>query len=380
LTPSPCGISKNGAVMPGETDCKDGNCYCHTPWTGDTINKVDPLTGRCVCNKQSNLDYQCVKSSEDSFQLNCVKGLCPGFEVAKSDTCNQDPGHCYDPDNTGCICCKCPKGYIRCPDDIPATNTSLIQYCQDTGPICIKDPCQTDDVPDGHYKDGTCVCPGSGDPPLGEGIGIKSSEDSPIGVTCQDYCKGGGPCGNRGTCYLPEGTQRARCYKCVCPYTNDGDTSCTCSQTLPVCENATGECGCGHNPYPESSIKSRVGGECYCNEQCCSEKCRINPDSDQKAGVCIGKDPDPSDEKDCTPNDPDTPVQCDPSHFCPHNTSCCLVPNTNPVIYNCCPYKNGVCCDDGEHCCPETHPICDTENKVCTKKDGSDPISWNSAE
>jgi hypothetical protein len=70
------------------------------------------------------------------------------------------------------------------------------------------------------------------------------------------------------------------------------------------------------------------------------------------------------------------PIICSDSgaYSCPENTTCC---QTKTGGYNCCPYLNGTCCDDNVHCCPNDHPVCNSKAGVCTKTDGTDPISWS---
>lgn len=54
-------------------------------------------------------------------------------------------------------------------------------------------------------------------------------------------------------------------------------------------------------------------------------------------------------------------------------TSC----NTGSGIVGCCPFKNGVCCDDLKHCCPNGY-ICDGKNR-CTGQDSSSPYIHQNA-
>lgn len=372
LNPSPCGYdSKNKHVV--VNDCKDSDmCVCHVPWEGEYAKDTDPLSGQCVCN--DGLDYQCVVRSNDYFEMNCVKDFCTGVEgahEADSNTCNSN--QCYDPTNSGkCTCCKCPPGYIRCPDDITANNVGLVTYCEKAGPTCIKDPCSTKEVPGGYWSSehNRCICPGSD-----TFISIPD-ENSAVGAICADACQGNGPCGNRGVCYLPEGASShsdALCCDCECPYTNDGDNTCTCSGVLKGGSQA---------------VKQANGADCCSDDDCCSGSC-YNPSCHDicqtpqgsmpcpRYGTCRGDIEVNSSckEKKCTIKPPSPPVTCPDSTLCPHGTTCC---GTGGGKFNCCPYDKGVCCGDGLHCCPETHPVCDIKNKMCTSKDGKDKIPWTS--
>jgi hypothetical protein len=360
-SPAPCGYDfKNGPKQSIiKDDCKDPNnkCVCHVPWQGDITNIVDPLTGQCVCNK--GLQYQCVVRSSNYFEMNCVKGFCDPFDVDDSKQCNEK--QCYDPSKTGkCTCCKCPPGYIRCPDDIPLGNEGLVLYCKNTGPTCIADPCSTKDVPDGYYDPSLpgCVCPGASNIAL-------QDENSAVGQVCTNACKGNGPCGKRGKCYLPEDAKSyhdALCCDCQCPYTNDGDPSCSCS----------GVSWHGHN-----MPKVRNRQKCRHDSECCSGNCAGD-------GKCLGETPptSPCGKSTCTRK-----LVCPDNSPCPLDNICCGDGKGN---YSCCSEPGGVCCGDGKHCCPAentccdsgccpaSHPICDNVNKKCTKNDGTDPIPWNS--
>ena len=60
---------------------------------------------------------------------------------------------------------------------------------------------------------------------------------------------------------------------------------------------------------------------------------------------------------------------------CATGYTCCLTPMGD---YGCCPFTEGVCCEDHIHCCPKGSS-CDTKSRRCVKKptllgpaDGSD--------
>lgn len=353
LTPSPCGYN-NGGVQP-LIDCSatGANCVCHTRWSGENIQKINPLTGRCECDNE--LQFQCVKRSSDYFEFNCVQGFCNSpdpnnpWSVDDPKNCNNNQCYLQGGDSSNCVCCKCPQGFLRCPDDIIANNKGLVNYCERNGPTCIPDPCKTADVPTGYYdkNKGTCVCPG-------DTATVWLDENSPIGATCKDLCGKDNPCANRGKCHVVN--RQALCCDCVSPYTNDGDNSCTCA----------GQDG-----------KKGAGEPCCKDTDCGSGVCRgakCDSGGVQFSGVCIGQPPPNSKctDKQCVVKKIG-PVVCGGSSTCPQDTTCCQVPSGN---WNCCPYPNATCCEDNIHCCPTDHPKCDVKKGMCSKDDGSDPIAW----
>lgn len=366
LKPAPCGYDGNSKHIENN-DCKDSHtCVCHTEWAGEYTENTDPLTGQCVC--EPGLDYQCVVRSTDYFEMNCVKDHCSPWGRAPEGKCN--PSQCYSPDKTDCECCNCPSGMIMCPDDVNPNNLSLLEYCKKSGPTCIVDPCSTQEVPGGYWNGTECVCNADGKNPSFVPI---ADENSAVGWVCKDACEGNGPCGNRGTCYFPEDGKTvadALCCDCHCPFTNDGDNSCTCSATI---QNKSG------------SVAGGDGASCCFDDDCCSGNCE-DPDCDPqcdnckyppmpKSGTCRGPIHVNSScsEKKCVIKPPSPPVQCSDGSLCPHATTCC---SDGSGGSNCCPYDDGTCCGDNLHCCPQTHPKCDVANGLCKKEDGSDPIPW----
>lgn len=362
LIPPPCGYDNESKHIVTQDCEKSDSCVCHTNWAGEYTVDTNPLEGQCVCDtiNGTQLDYQCVVRSKDYYEMNCVKGFCNTVPGAKTSNEKCNPDNCYnpDPDNPlDCLCCDCPDGYIRCPDDINVDNQGLIMFCKSNGPTCIKDPCSTPEVPGGYWNGQQCVC--------GTGYTYVEDENSAVGQICVDPCAGNGPCGNRGICYFPSDAKdasSARCCDCACPYTNEGDDSCTCSGTTKV---------------PE-------GGNCCHNDDCCSGNCegechhyKIGKDV---YGTCVGPDLrnsscDAPDDQKCKPKSPKPPVTCDDNKSqCPYDSICCKVPDSD--TYNCCPYSDGVCCDDGSHCCPSNYPVCDSKQKLCKTKDGKDSIPW----
>ncbi len=357
LSPSPCGYNSGGLQPVIDCSSTGSNCYCHAQWAKDVAGKVDPLTGRCECSP--DLDFQCVKRSSDYFEFNCVQGFCNSGDpnqpwgVDDSGKCNQT--QCYSQGDNKCICCKCPPGFLRCPDDVITNNKGLVNYCEHNGPTCIPDPCKTADVPDGHYdnKVGTCVCPG-------ETNIVVEDENSPIGATCKNLCGKSNPCGGRGKCYVQN--KQALCCDCVSPFTNVNDNTCTCST---------------------QDGKVSLGGQCCHDSDCASSNCKDSCCGDQWGctnpykGTCVGIAPISPLSKcgtTCTPKKIG-PVFCGDggSSTCPQDSTCC---QNSSGSWNCCPYLNGVCCGDNEHCCPSDHPKCDVKAGMCTQTDGSDPISW----
>lgn len=372
-SPEPCGYDYDNKPVQNMTkvDCKDPNskCVCHVPWQGEEIvNNVDPLSGQCVCNKieDKQLQYQCVVRSNDYFEMNCVQGFCDPFNTDSSSKCNQN--QCFG-GSGNCTCCNCPKGYIRCPDDIPSTNIGLITYCMNNGPMCVLDPCSTAEVPDGYYDPTLpgCVCPG-------DTCISQEDESSAIGQICIDACKGNGPCANRGKCIVPSGSKSyndAVCCDCVPLWTNEGDKSCTCSK---IAKNKRGK------------DKRLVGFPCCEDDDCYSGECTgrlkgVDCILGLTSGICGGKD---------GPLSPCSDTPCAKPNVCPDNSTVC--PKDNMCCktdsgFSCCPYPNGACSTTGKTCCPENytscgdvgccppdHPKCDADKKVCTTNDDKDPI------
>lgn len=59
--------------------------------------------------------------------------------------------------------------------------------------------------------------------------------------------------------------------------------------------------------------------------------------------------------------------RCDQSNeFCLSNELCCSTNSskTNEKTYFCCPFKQGICCQDGKHCCPSSSS-CHLETNEC---------------
>lgn len=356
MSPYPCGYGSTGAPQqPIDCSTEEG-CVCHTPWSGDTVNLVDPMSGRCSCNASADLTFQCVASSPDYVQMNCVQGYCAGYETAVgSESCNQL--QCYKSNQNECICCDCPTGYIRCPDDVILSNSSLIAFCEANGPTCFKDPCSTSDVPNGYFDKttGSCVCPGDT---------CRAVEDtnSAVGEICRDLCGAQNVCGNRGTCYVPANSNSALCSNCVFPFNNRTDNTCTCSG------------------YDQRGLG---GAPCSGNSECLCNNCNIDPyGNDGNCDFSTNFPPNtfPTDNSVCVPTSVDQPVQCSSTVFCPFDTTCCPIPSTtSTTLYGCCSLPNATCCSDGVHCCPSDHPVCNVSVQQCTKSDGSDPQPWQNA-
>jgi hypothetical protein len=222
--------SKN--YNPIKTDCslEDSKCVCHTKWL-NIPDKIDPLSGQCVC--KGDAQFQCLVSSPDLINMNCVdtNQICHGFiQQTETNKCNQN--NCFNRNESGeCICCTCPTGYIRCPDD--CLEDSLINYCKSNGPTCIPDPCNTVSIdnPNGYYNIQTrsCVC----NP---DSISQKS-ETSSVGETCIDICNLNNPCGNRGDCVVIN--NQPQCENCRDFYINT-DTNKFCDTLSPDCYDNKG--------------------------------------------------------------------------------------------------------------------------------------------
>ena len=366
LSPTPCGDGSTGV------DCETGKCVCHKRWEGETVNNINPLSGRCVCN--SEYDFQCLNVQGD-YQFNCVKGYCRTPNGASEDTKNCDPDKCRKIDGN-CVCCSCPKGWLRCPDDVSENNPNLLELCRNIGPMCIRDPCQTSDVPDGYYdkETGFCICPSE------DGTAISYNDtSSPVGVICKDLCRGdNNPCGNRGKCYVPDGSSQALCCDCVAPWTNKGDINCSCSVAsgktpngMPCCFNtdcASGNCN-GSSGDGTACYETTCGGDA-CDTRPLNSPCNPN-DPDCDVGTCSGPlpiDPDSVCGTPCIPQG--VPVVCpDGTSTCPYNSTCCQ----SGSGYKCCPYSEGVCCGE-DLCCPSNYPICKVVEKKCYTKDMKNSI------
>jgi len=354
-SPAPCGyLGPTGGYNKLPQDCTspESNCVCHTQWL-NIPDKIDPLSGQCICN--SGLDFQCTVHASDSFSFNCVtnQNCYPYQEDPNSGNCG---AKCHRQGDQ-CVCCLCPPGYIRCPDDI-TTNQSLQEYCMLNGATCIPDPCNTaqNGPPNGHWDPaGGCIC--------ATGYIAVDDTNSAVGAVCLDPCNSAiNPCGNRGSCFVQNG--QAQCTNCVAPYTNEGDNTCSCS---------------GEDP----GLGVGNGAECCSDDVCASKQCGGYPNCScdsqgnciYQPGHCTGKIPvvwPKYPGQTCIPSTPG-PVICGTgtTASCPQDSVCC---QNSAGSWNCCPFSDGVCCSDNTHCCPGDHPVCDIKAGYCTKADGSDPI------
>eukprot|EP00898_Chlorokybus_atmophyticus_P006182 jgi/Chlat1/6565/Chrsp45S06034 len=77
------------------------------------------------------------------------------------------------------------------------------------------------------------------------------------------------------------------------------------------------------------------------------------------------------------PTPPPGPVECDRTHLCPENTSCCCLLPVKSYCFSwgCCPMPSATCCADHKHCCPSEYPVCDAEAGTCAKSDGSATVA-----
>ncbi|XP_041121618.1 progranulin-like isoform X3 [Polyodon spathula] len=62
--------------------------------------------------------------------------------------------------------------------------------------------------------------------------------------------------------------------------------------------------------------------------------------------------------------------KCDDQHYCSGQQTCC---KTAAGTWGCCPYSQGVCCDDLQHCCPDRY-TCDGSGGKCVQGNGP---SWD---
>lgn len=341
-----CGYSNSNAPI-AKIDCSkpNSNCYCHTKWEGKVSTESNPLLGRCICN--NDLQFQCLKQASDLIQMNCVKGQCQGYEIDENaNNCNAN--NCSGGDK--CICCKCPSGFIRCPDDI-FNNPGLINYCKQTGATCIPDPCKTLEAPNGKWDPvkRQCVCSDANTIPY-------SDDQSPVGQICIDLCGKHNPCGNRGTCYVPNGSLNALCCDCVAPFTNDGDNTCMCNV------NTGGK---------------RGGDLCKHDSECASGKCNGTWVDGTFVGSCsydkVITSPCGST---CTVTNNDKPTSqtcADGQTQCMSSETCC---KDNKGGYYCSTATNATCCEDNIHACPPTYPTCDIKKGQCFSLDGTKSIPF----
>lgn len=351
-SPAPCGYKgPNSGYNVLEKDCSkpDSNCVCHTNWL-NIPDKIDPISGQCICNEGN--DFQCIVNSSDNYSFNCVENtMCSGYEMSNPDKCNPDKA--YQDASGKYQCCECPTGYIRCPDD--CTNKALVEYCQLNGPICIPDPCNTakpGDTPNGYWNgQDACVC--------ATGHIQLPDTDNAVGAQCINPCDKFNPCGNRGQCVVINGA--AQCTNCVAPFTNDADNSCICSAVIPNVKHNGDDC---------DADSECPGGTCQGLTISCGERgrCKTVP------GKCGGDLPiswpkNPTDK--CIPNQ-SGPIICaqGTTASCPEKSTCC---QTSVGAWNCCPFENATCCSDNIHCCPSDHPICDIKAGFCLKDDKNNP-------
>lgn len=344
----PCGyLGPTGGYNKPPTDCSnpDSKCVCHTNWL-NIPDKINPLAGQCVCN--SGLDFRCTVHASDYFSFECASQKnCYPYDIdSNSANC---AAKCHKEGDT-CLCCLCPTGYIRCPDDI-TTNTSLQEFCILNTATCIPDPCNTSSSgpANGYWNTtlGACIC--------ASGFIAVDDTNSAVGAVCLDPCSSSiNPCGNRGTCFVQNG--QAQCTNCVAPYTNEQDTTCTCSQEDP-------NTGVGD------------GAECCSDDACASKQCGGYPNCGDvyEPGHCTGVIPviwpPPSNPGAiCIPSKAG-PVICGTGSTasCPQENVCCQ--NTSGS-WNCCPFSDGVCCSDNIHCCPGNFPICNIQSGYCVSSDG----------
>lgn len=249
--PPPCGTTSTKKV-------------CHTMWSKDqqTQHNINPLSGQCVCDV--GLKYQCLETGENVYKMNCIPDSCGVF--GSTTDCEPIFGNCVQTPATSC--CNCPKGYIKCPEDIPATNTAVCVTCLNQ-PKCIPDPC----APLGHFDRDTqrCVCTAPNSAP-------QADEDSAVGEICVDLCRDNGPCGSggqtRGSCYVKDdgsGRLEAKCCSCVSPYGQDPTGLCvdTAGNGLVTYCNSQADCETGKCTWIRSMSKNVCAcggdGDCYWN-------------------------------------------------------------------------------------------------------------------
>lgn len=341
---------------------------CHTKW--DPNSDRNPLEGRCKCRGENM--YQCVKIGGDLYQMSCVESnnTCKPYTESVT-TCK--PGNAYISSATDSAkCCICGPGSIRCPDDIPETS-GLNRYCKDNGPICVRDPCSSTDIPDGTWNPVTGQCKCDKTNPHGREV---ADETNPIGRTCKDLCKGTiNPCSDRGTCFVKEGSNRAQCCGCKDSNTNTSDQTCSCSNTQTY--------------YPKNTIINLDYNSTRKILECDGHTSKDNPKNYQywegstKVGNCvkfIGDGCPPAlarekglwegEENVCSITDTQDLVRCATAKYCPAGTTCDM---TNPNEHKCCPGILSKACGNGK-CCPKDYPVCDIANNLCKNTDNNTSI------
>ncbi|KAL1436989.1 hypothetical protein MTO96_049009 [Rhipicephalus appendiculatus] len=70
-------------------------------------------------------------------------------------------------------------------------------------------------------------------------------------------------------------------------------------------------------------------------------------------------------------NDLYVPCSLSDDAVCPVGHTCCMTPpNWKSTNYTCCPFRNAVCCADGNHCCPE-QSTCQPTTGRCSYADAA---------
>ncbi|XP_058862565.1 uncharacterized protein LOC117433375 [Acipenser ruthenus] len=135
----------------------------------------------------------------------------------------------------------------------------------------------------------------------------------------------------------------------------------TCPKEMTCCEMRTEKWGCCSVPNGvccnDQEHCCPQGYQCNMQTSTCERQSLVFPWVFQKAPFYSLSAASP----DSRGND-----KCDDQHNCSDQQTCC---KTAAGTWGCCPYSQGVCCDDLQHCCPN-HYTCDKSGGKCVQSNG----------
>ncbi|XP_058859197.1 progranulin-like isoform X4 [Acipenser ruthenus] len=274
------------------------------------------------------------------------------------------------------VCCDdhehcCPKGYecdveqqtcVKQGLSIPwVTKRPPMKLLSAAGAHADKNMCDEHTCP----KEMTCCEMGTGKwgcCPLPDAVCCQDgSHCCPSGYTCdvtQRYCQKGGhtvPWFSKVAAFQnPLSLLDVKC---------DPQMSCAAGSTC--CKLPTGKWGCC------PLIKAVC---CEDQEHCCPQGYQCN----MKTSTCERQSPvlpwvfqkAPLYSLSAATPDSRGNDKCDDQHYCSGQQTCC---KTAAGTWGCCPYSQGVCCDDLQHCCPDRY-TCDGSGGKCVQRNGP---SWD---